>query len=50
MGASVLAPGLGLLAIPLGYAIGMAVKDGLLLAFLVPRVRAIGRAPQATTA
>ncbi len=39
-----LAPGLGLLSIPLGYAIGMAVKDALLVAFLVPRVRRIGRA------
>ena len=45
LAAGLLAPGLGLLAIPLGYAIGMAVKDGLLLAFLVPRVRAIGRTP-----
>jgi putative peptidoglycan lipid II flippase len=44
LAANVLAPGLGLLAIPLGYAIGMAVKDALLVAFLVPRVRAIGRA------
>jgi putative peptidoglycan lipid II flippase len=40
---SALAPGAGLLAIPLGYAVGMAVKDSLLVAFLVPRVRAIGR-------
>jgi putative peptidoglycan lipid II flippase len=40
-----LAPGLGLLAIPLGYALGMAIKDVLLVAFLIPRVRAIGRAP-----
>jgi putative peptidoglycan lipid II flippase len=38
-----LAPGLGLLAIPLGYALGMAIKDLLLVAFLIPRVRAIGR-------
>jgi putative peptidoglycan lipid II flippase len=44
LAANLLAPGLGLLAIPLGYAIGMAVKDALLVAFLVPRVRAIGRA------
>ncbi len=49
LAANLLAPGLGLLAIPLGYAIGMAVKDGLLLAFLIPRVRAIGRAPVETT-
>jgi putative peptidoglycan lipid II flippase len=40
-----LAPGLGLLAIPLGYALGMAIKDVLLVAFLIPRVRSIGRAP-----
>ena len=40
---SALAPGLGLLAIPIGYAVGIAVKDALLVAFLVPRVRAIGR-------
>ena len=38
-----LAPSLGLLAVPLGYAVGMAVKDALLVAFLIPRVRAIGR-------
>jgi putative peptidoglycan lipid II flippase len=38
-----LVPAAGLLAIPLGYAVGMAVKVGLLVAFLVPRVRAIGR-------
>lgn len=44
LAANALAPGLGLLAIPLGYAIGMAVKDALLVAFLIPRVRAIGRA------
>ncbi len=42
---SALTPGLGLLAIPLGYAVGMAVKDALLVAFLVPRVRAIGQSP-----
>jgi putative peptidoglycan lipid II flippase len=36
---------LGLLAIPIGYAIGMAVKDALLAAFLFPRVRAIGPPP-----
>lgn len=47
LAANLLAPGLGLLAIPLGYAIGMAVKDALLVAFLVPRVRAIGRAEMA---
>jgi hypothetical protein len=38
-----LAPAAGLLAIPLGYAVGMAVKVGLLVAFLLPRVRAVGR-------
>lgn len=38
-----LAPALGLLAIPLGYAVGVALKDALLVAFLVPRVRSIGR-------
>jgi len=38
-----LVPSFGLLAIPLGYALGMAVKDVLLIAFLVPRVRSIGR-------
>jgi putative peptidoglycan lipid II flippase len=38
-----LVPGLGLLAIPVGYAIGMATKDALLVAFLIPRVRSIGR-------
>jgi putative peptidoglycan lipid II flippase len=36
---------LGLLAIPIGYAVGMAVKDTLLVAFLLPRVRSIGRTP-----
>jgi putative peptidoglycan lipid II flippase len=50
LASTLLAPGLGLLAIPLGYAIGMAVKDGLMLAFLIPRVRAIGRVPLETTA
>jgi putative peptidoglycan lipid II flippase len=39
-----LVPSLGLLAIPLGYALGMALKDVLLVAFLIPRVRSIGRA------
>jgi peptidoglycan biosynthesis protein MviN/MurJ (putative lipid II flippase) len=38
-----LAPSLGLLAIPLGYAVGVALKDVLLVVFLVRRVRAIGR-------
>ena len=40
---TVLAPSLGLLAIPIGYALGMIVKDVLLAGFLVRRVRAIGR-------
>ena len=40
---TVLAPSLGLLSIPLGYALGMIVKDILLAAFLVRRVRSIGR-------
>jgi putative peptidoglycan lipid II flippase len=44
-----LAPSLGLLAIPLGYASGMIVKDTLLAAFLIPRVRAIGRASSGAT-
>jgi putative peptidoglycan lipid II flippase len=46
---SALATPIGLLAIPLGYAIGMAVKDALLLAFLVRRVRSIGRAQAGAT-
>lgn len=41
--ASSLAPGLGIVAIPLGYAAGSAVKVALLLVFLLPRVRGIGR-------
>jgi putative peptidoglycan lipid II flippase len=40
--ASLLEPALGLLAIPLGYAAGMMVKDALLALFLVPRLRRIG--------
>jgi putative peptidoglycan lipid II flippase len=40
LGAStVLAPALGLVAIPIGYAIGMAVKDALLAVFLAQRMR-----------
>ncbi|MEP6638615.1 MAG: lipid II flippase MurJ [Chloroflexota bacterium] len=47
LGAVVLASSLlvaefGLLAIPLGYAAGMIVKDALLALFLAPRVRRIG--------
>ena len=37
-----LLPVAGILAIPFGYAIGMAVKVALLAFFLVPRVRRIG--------
>jgi putative peptidoglycan lipid II flippase len=39
---TLLLPGFGILAIPLGYTAGMILKDALLLAFLVPRVRRIG--------
>jgi putative peptidoglycan lipid II flippase len=43
LGASAfLAPSVGLLAIPLGYAVGMIVKDALLAMFLARRVRSIG--------
>jgi putative peptidoglycan lipid II flippase len=38
---SALAPSLGLVAIPIGYAVGMAVKDVLLAAFLVQRIRGL---------
>ena len=41
---TLLAPSLGLLSIPIGYALGMIVKDVLLAVFLVRRVQAIGRA------
>jgi putative peptidoglycan lipid II flippase len=34
-----LVPSVGILAIPLGYAVGMAVKDALLAAFLATRLR-----------
>jgi putative peptidoglycan lipid II flippase len=37
-----LVPSFAILAIPLGYAAGMIVKDALLLLFLAPRVRRIG--------
>jgi putative peptidoglycan lipid II flippase len=43
--ASLLAPQLGITAIPIGFAIGTAAKVGLLAIALVPRVRAIGRSP-----
>ncbi len=39
---SLLVPSAGIVAIPLGYAVGMVVKDILLALFLVPRVRRIG--------
>jgi putative peptidoglycan lipid II flippase len=42
-----LAPTLGLLAIPLGYAIGMVVKDVLLALFLARRMSGIGRSATA---
>jgi len=51
--ASALAPSLGLVAIPLGYAVGMAVKDVLLAAFLLQRIRGLSRSagpPQAASA
>jgi putative peptidoglycan lipid II flippase len=48
--ASSLAPGLGIVAIPLGYAAGSAVKVGLLTIFLIPRVRRIGRGAGAPNA
>ena len=37
-----MAPALGLVAIPLGYAVGMAVKDALLAMFLLRRIGTIG--------
>jgi putative peptidoglycan lipid II flippase len=40
-----LVPGFGVIAIPLAYAAGMAVKVGLLVVFLVPRIRRIGVVP-----
>jgi putative peptidoglycan lipid II flippase len=43
LASSALTAPLGLLAIPIGYAVGMIVKDALLLAFLLPRVRSIER-------
>ena len=42
----VLVPGVGILAIPLGYAAGMATKDVLLAIFLVGRLRGIGAGDQ----
>jgi hypothetical protein len=43
--ASLLAPQLGITAIPIGFAMGTAAKVGLLAIALAPRVRAIGRTP-----
>lgn len=43
--ATLLEPGAGILAIPLGYAAGMIVKDILLALFLATRVRRIGVTP-----
>jgi putative peptidoglycan lipid II flippase len=40
--ATLLEPIVGILAIPLGYAVGMMAKDVLLVLFLAPRVRRIG--------
>ena len=39
---TLLVPGFGILAIPLGYAAGMIVKDALLAIFLAPRALRIG--------
>jgi putative peptidoglycan lipid II flippase len=40
---TIIAPEVGILAIPLGYGAGVFVKAALLAVLLVPRVRAIGR-------
>jgi peptidoglycan biosynthesis protein MviN/MurJ (putative lipid II flippase) len=45
---TLIAPTVGILAIPLGYAAGVAVKTALLVAFLIPRARSIGRTAAAT--
>ena len=42
---TLIVPVVGILAIPLGYAAGMAVKVALLAVFLAPRVRRIGVSP-----
>jgi len=47
---TLIAPDVGILAIPLGYAAGMVVKDGLLVIFLLPRVRGIGRISSSASA
>ena len=44
---TILVEPLDILAIPLGYAIGMAVKDVLLAVFLLGRVRGIGPGSEA---
>jgi hypothetical protein len=36
-----LAPSIGLVAVPLGFAIGMIAKAGLLAIALVPRIRSL---------
>ena len=43
---TLIAPEVGILAIPLGYGAGVVVKTALLAVLLVPRVRAIGRSPR----
>lgn len=43
--AALLAPGLGLAGLPIGFAAGSAVKVTLLGVALVPRIRSIGRLP-----
>jgi putative peptidoglycan lipid II flippase len=45
---TLIAPTVGILAIPLGYAAGVAVKTALLVMFLIPRARSIGRSVAAT--
>jgi hypothetical protein len=43
--ANLLAPEIGITAIPLGFTVGTAAKVGLLALALVPRIRALGRTP-----
>jgi putative peptidoglycan lipid II flippase len=43
--ASLLAPEIGITAIPLGFTVGTAAKVGLLALALVPRIRALGGTP-----
>jgi putative peptidoglycan lipid II flippase len=47
LASTLLVPSAGIVAIPLGYAAGMIVKDILLALFLVPRIRRIGVNPPA---